>query len=274
MKVPMTKIGDVEVSRIICGSNTFFGYSHFSAAKDTWLRRYFDIGRIVEILNKCAEYGINCVISGPDERMKEAREELERQTGWHMNWVCTPGMAGWDLRDDIKRCADWGVEICAPHTSWTDARLNIHKQEIEGLEPYLEQIRSLGMATGLSTHRPEVIVVGDAAGYDLDMYIQPLNVIGFLCAVETDWVARVIQNTTKTVICIKPFAAGRVMPEPGLGYVLRNCKSIDAVAMGFMSPEEVEEDVRIGVAIMEQQKVEIPLTRSRSKRLLEATPEK
>lgn len=270
MQLPMTSIGGVEVSRIVCGSNPFLGFSHFSAARDTWMRGYFDDARIVEVMAKCAEFGVNCVISGPEPRMYEAINEVERQTGRRMVWMCTPGIAGTDPSDGIKWCADHGVQICMPHTSWTDARLNIAKREIEGLAPYLEQMRSLGMATGLSTHRPEVITVGDAAGYDLDTYVQPFNVAGFLYPVETDWVARVIRGTPKPVICIKPLAAGRVMPEPGLGFVFRNCKPNDTVAIGFMSPEEVEEDIKIAVAVMQGRQAEVELTKSRSKRLLEA----
>lgn len=265
MKMPMTSIGGLEVSRIVCGSNTFFGYSHFSAARDQWLKNYFDIPRIVEVMAKCADFGVNCVISAPDPRMHEAIVELERQTSHHMVWMCTPWAPEQDISEGIKWCADHGAEICLPHTSWTDARLNIAKNEIDGLSPALELIRSLGMKTGLSTHRPEVIVVGDSAGYDIDTYVQPFNVAGFLCSVETDWVARVIRNTPKPVVCIKPLAAGRVMPEPGLGFVFRNNKPIDTVAIGFLSPEEAEEDIKIALSIMAQEQPEMFLTKSRSK---------
>ena len=266
MNMPVTSIGGVEVSRIICGSNTFFGFSHFSAARDSWLRRYFDVPRIVEVMAKCAEFGVNCVLSGPVSEMHEAIQELERQTGHHMVWMCTPGMRNDDdLSDGIKWCADRGVEICMPHVSFTDVRLNIAKNQIEGIEPYLEQIRSLGMVPGLSTHRPETIVIGDSAEYDVETYIQPFNVVGFLNPLETDWVARLIRKTPKPVVCIKPLAAGRVMPEPGLGFVFRNNKPIDPVAVGFLSPEEAEEDIKIALAIMEKEHPEVELTRSRSK---------
>ncbi len=217
---------------------------------------------------KCAEHGVNCVLSGPMEAMHQAIQELERQTGHHMVWMCTPGMGGDGLSDGIKWCADHGAEMCLPHTSWTDTRLNIGKGEIEGLPRYLEEIRGYGMATGLSTHRPEVIIVSDKAGYDVDTYIQPFNVAGFLMPVETDWVASVIRNTPKPVTCIKPLAAGRVMPESGLGYVYRNNKPVDPVAIGFMSPEEADEDIRIALAIMAKEQPDVELTKSRSKQVL------
>ena len=269
MPMPMTSIGGIEVSRIVCGSNTFFGFSHFSGARDRWLKRHFDVPKIVEVLAKCAEFGVNCVLSGPEPRMHEAMQELERQTGHHMIWMCTPGAGDSTVEDGVRWCADHGAEMCLPHTSWTDIRLNTAKNRIEDLEPVLEQIRSLGMVPGLSTHRPEVIVVGDSAGYDVETYIQPFNVAGFLCPVETDWVARIIRNTPKPVVCIKPLAAGRVMPEPGLGFVFRNNKPIDTVAIGFLSPEEAEEDIRIALAIMEHEQPQMELTYSRSKRHLE-----
>lgn len=269
MEMPMTSIGGVEVSRVICGSNTFFGYSHFSGARDAWLRRHFDVPRIVEVLAKCAEFGVNCVISGPSPPMHEAIQELERQTKHHMVWMCTPGMGRDDLSDGIKWSADHGAEICMPHVSFTDVRLNIAQNRIEGIEPYLEQIRSLGMVPGLSTHRPETILVGDSAGYDVETYVQPFNLAGFLCAVETDWIANIIRSTPKPVVCIKPLAAGRVMPEPGLGFVFRNNKPVDPVAVGFLSPEEAEEDIKIAFAVMQREHPDVEPTRSRSKRHLE-----
>ncbi len=270
MQMPMTSIGGVEVSRVICGTNTFFGYSHFSAARDAWLRRHFDVPKIVEVMAKCAELGVNSVLGPPQDMLREAIQELERQTGHHMIYICTPWAQGADISDGVKWCADHGAEVCMPHTGWTDARLNVAQNRIEELEPVLEQIRSLGMKTGLSTHRPEIIVVGDSAGYDLDCYIQPFNVAGFLCPVETDWVARIIRNTPKPVICIKPLAAGRVMVESGLGFVYRNNKPIDPVCIGFLSPEEAEEDINIALSLMAQEQPEVALTKSRSKAHLDS----
>ena len=269
MSMPMTSIGGIPVSRVICGSNTFFGFSHFSGARDRWLKRHFDVPKIVEVMAKCAELGVNCIVSCPEPRMQGMIQEVERLTGVHMVWICTPWAQEEGISEGIRWCADHGVEICMPHTGWTDARLNVAKNEIEDLPPVLEQIRALGMKTGLSTHRPEVIVVGDSVGYDIDSYIQPFNVAGFLCPVETDWVARIIRGTPKPVICIKPLAAGRVMPEPGLGFVYRNNKPIDPVAIGFLSPEEAEEDIRIALAIMEHEQPRMELTHSRSKRHLD-----
>ena len=268
MALPTTRIEGLEISRLTCGSNPFFGFSHFSNARDVWMREWFTDERIVDVLVKCSEFGVNAVVSPTFERMHEALETTRDRTGKDFHWICTPGGALGDIHEGIKFCADRGVKICMPHTSFTDARLNINENRIDGIEPVLASIRDHGMIPGLSTHRPEVLTVAQSAGYDVATCILPLNVVGFLCAVETDWMAWVIQEYRKPVICIKPFAAGRLMPRPGLDFAFRNCKPADMVCAGFLSPGEVEEDLKIAMDILFGIDADVELTYSRSKQSL------
>ena len=268
MELPTTSIDGLEISRLACGSNPFFGYSHFSDARDRWLRNYFTTERIVEVLTKCAEFGVNAVVSGPIPRMHEALETTRERTGKDFHWICTPGGAMGDMDEGIEFCAQRGVKVCMPHTSFVDARLNINENRIEEIEPVLASIRDHGMIPGLSTHRPEVLTVAQYAGYDVETCILPLNVAGFLCAVETDWMARVIQEFRKPVICIKPFAAGRLMVRPGLDFAFRNSKPTDLVCAGFLSPEEAEEDLKIALEILSGIDAGVQLSYSRSKKSL------
>jgi len=271
MALPMTNIGGLEISRLVCGSNTFGGFSHFSAARDKWLRRYFTVERITEVLARCAEHGINAVVSGINPPLDEALKELDKAHGFHMNWVCTPG--GPDLKtclEGIQWCADHHVEICMPHPSYTDPNLHVEEGRIVGAEEICARTRELGMIPGFSTHRPETVTVGDRAGYDIETYIQIYNSIGFLCAVETDWECSVINGTQKPIICIKPLGAGRIMPPTGFLFVYNTIKPIDTVACGFTSSEEVDEDVAIVQQILAGQQVDVELQETRSKQALRA----
>ena len=267
-QLPYTEIGGIKICRMLCGTNTFLGYSHFSSARDRWLRNYFTRDRIVEVMLKCAEFGVNAVVSGPEQIIHEALEVTREKTGRDFHWICTPGGGQGEIGEGIKWCADRGVKICMPHTSLTDTLLNISENRIEGMEDIVASIRDHGMVPGLSTHRPEVLTVAQSAGYDVETCVLPFNVIGFLCAVETDWMARVIQGFAKPVICIKPFAAGRVMPRPGLDFVIRNSKPIDAICAGFLSPEEADEDLKIAVELLEGTTADVELSYSRSKKAL------
>jgi hypothetical protein len=276
----MTRIGNLPVSRLIAGSNTFFGYSHFSKAKDDWLKKYFSDERIAEVLGACMEEGLNAIVSGPQPRMFNAIQMAKKATGRRLNWIITPsagghvGPVGDTIEEQIAWCTDHDCKVCMPHTGWTDNRLLIEENRIQGLEPVLELIRKKGMGTGLSTHRPEVLIVGEKAGYDLDCYILPYNSAGFLCAVETDWTASVIRGTPKPVICIKPFAAGRVMPPTGLPFVYNSVKPIDTVCMGVLSVEEVKENAMLARQVIAGQAASAELTYSRSKQALVAAAPK
>jgi len=267
----MTQIGAYSVSRVLCGTNSFFGHSHFSAARSMWLRKYFTIDRIVEVMHAAAEEGVNGTISGDVPEMAEAIARVKKLCGVEYVWIPTPGGSNLEeLKAGIQRCADMGAQFCLPHVSYTDNHLHVADRVIEGAEEIIAMTRELGMGTGWSTHRPETIVVSDAAGYDADTYVQPFNSIGFLCSVETDWVASVIRGAQKPVICIKPFGAGRIMPPTGLPFVYGNCKPNDTVAIGVMSPEEVQEDLKIVRNILENAEERIALQETRSKAGLKA----
>jgi len=269
--IPTVEVEGLELSRIVCGTNPFFGFSHFSAARDRWMKRYFTDDRIVEVLAKCADLGVNCVLGGAGERMRRILDRVEQLTGVHLYWMRTPsGFTPEEIIKDTSTAAELAPEICMPHQMYTDNNLIAAENRIVGAEEVLAHIRSLGMIPGWSSHRPEVIITTDRAGYDVQFMIQPYNAIGFLCQVETDWLARVITNTPKHVIAIKPLAAGRILPPTGLRFVLSTIKPIDLVAIGFSSPEEVEEDLALVESIFEGLEAPSELTHSRSKKILES----
>lgn len=246
MSFPMTSIGGVAVSRLVIGTNTFHGFSHFSRARDEWLRRHFTPDRIQEVMAHCAREGLNLTIALQRKDYMDIIHRVEKDTGVRIHYIATPGGGSLEeLKRGIDEAADIGCEFCWPHTSWTDARVIPAEHRIHEGPEALDYIRSKGMIPGWSTHRPEVVVVSDRAGYDCAGYVQIFNSIGFLCAVETDWMRRIIRGTDKPIVSIKPLGAGRIMPPTGLGFVYSNIKPIDTVAIGMISVEEAKEDIAI-----------------------------
>ncbi len=270
MTFPMTNVGGIEVSRVTVGTNPFVGSAHFSDARARWLRKYFTVERVIEVLEACREEGLNVICGSPKVDVTyEAMREHERQTGHHWIWFCTPWGKKWtDVVEDAKWCADHGAEFCLPHQQFTDNNLIQSQNRIDGAPELLQAIRDLGMIPGWSTHKPETIVVSDSAGYDVETYIQPYNATGFLCQMETDWVGNIIRNAKKPVLCIKPLGAGRIMPPTALGFVFNSIKPNDTVSIGFLSPEEVHEDVAIARDLIEQREHEHALQYTRSKESL------
>jgi len=269
MSFPMTEIGGIPISRLIIGSNPFHGHSHFSAGRSQWLVRHFTPERVYEVMAFCAEQGLNATIALQRQDYMDVIHEVERNTGRHIYYIATPaGATLEDLKRGIDEAADLGCEFCWPHTSWTDVRLLPPENRIvEGPEA-IEHIRKRGMIPGWSTHRPETVTVSDRAGYDVAGYVQILNPIGFLCAIETDWERRVIRSAQKPVLAIKPLGAGRVMPPTGLSFVYGNIKPVDTVAIGMLSVEEAREDIEIARQCIAQTSPETELQYTRSKAAL------
>jgi hypothetical protein len=267
MALPYSEIGGLKIARLVIGSNTFFGYSHYSRARDTLWRRYFTDDKIQEVLEKCAQKGLNAVCSMPGERLRKIMDKVERNTGVHIVWFATPGnVYPWEKwKDDVNMTADVGAEFCMPHQCYTDNALASGRGEIERYAEIAGYVREKGMRPGLSTHRPETIRTVDRIGYDCDVYIQPYNSIGFLCPVETDWIGNVIRNAKKPVLCIKPLGSGRVLPPTGLPFVFNSVSPKDVVCIGMMSPEEVEENVTIVEQTLAGQAASVELQYTRSK---------
>jgi len=252
MTIPTTTIAGRQVSRLVCGSNTFLGFSHFSAARDAWLKQHFDTRRIVDVLAAASEMGVNGLVGPADERLHLALEQHRRETKRDIAWIATTyGHTEIEAQErELRLLAGWGAPICLIHASYTDTHLFTARRRIEGMERLLGRARELGMAPGVSTHRPETLPTCDAAGYDVECYILPLNAAGFLCSVETNWVAKIIRETPQPVVCIKPLAAGRLMPFEGLNFVYHAIKPADTVAIGLLGPEEAREDLTIAAEIM------------------------
>ncbi len=66
--LPTVRLGTLEVSRFILGSNPFWGYSHKSKALDEEMKRFHTDERIMQILDEAAECGVTALVSPPDER--------------------------------------------------------------------------------------------------------------------------------------------------------------------------------------------------------------
>ena len=60
--MPTIKLGKLEVSRLILGSNPFFGFSHGNPqGSDREMREYYTPERIMAVLDAAAEHGITAV---------------------------------------------------------------------------------------------------------------------------------------------------------------------------------------------------------------------
>jgi len=157
------------------------------------------------------------------------------------------------------------VKICMPHTSTTDLMVDKCTREVRRMDDICRLIREREMATGLSTHLPETIIYADETGLDVDSYIQPFNLMGYLMPLEVDWTLKIIRDAKKPVMTIKGMAAGQIRPLQALTFVWNAIRDCDMMTVGTMAPEEATELVELSLGILERRTATLTLQQTRSK---------
>ena len=278
---PRTSVEGLSLPRMIVGTNWFLGWSHTSAAKDTFIKTTQTPGKIADILAVFLDAGIDAVMGfAQNEKMYEAVRRAQDIAGRKMIIVSTPpvplaetGEALDEARGILDEEQRRGVSICMPHSSSTDALVDRRTRKIRRMSAYVEMIRQRGMIPGLSTHMPEVPVYADESGLDVATYIQIYNAAGFLMQIEVDWVYRMIWQRAKPVMTIKPMAAGRLEPLVGMAFVWATLREQDMVTVGTATPDEARELIDISRALLERRVSGVELQRTRSKASVAAARE-
>jgi len=273
MTFPRTMIGNVSVSRMIIGTNSFLGFSHTSAARDEQIKETMTSQRMADIIEVFLNAGIDTIMGLIQIPVfQEAIKEAEQRAGLKCIIISTPAINIADEPESLAQAeqtfdreAALGATICMPHQLSTDRLVDMRERRIKNMEAYCRMIRERGMIPGLSTHMPETIVYADETGLDVETYLSIYNAAGFLMHLEVDWVHRIIWNAEHPVITIKPMAAGRLLPLVGLAFNWATIRDIDMVAVGTSTPDEARELIEISSSMLERRANRIELQETRSK---------
>jgi hypothetical protein len=114
--LPTIQLGPHRVTRLIIGGNPVYGYSHFNKHFDRHMTARHTPERVMELLKRCEECGLNTFQNSYSERTLSDLERY-RAAGGTMNWLCL-GKPDWDQHpefiDDAARHKPIGI---APHGS-------------------------------------------------------------------------------------------------------------------------------------------------------------
>jgi len=252
---PTFKVEDVEVPRVLIGINPFLGYSHFSEAKSNYFKRIFkEVSAISDVIVKAVELGVNGIYTPADKKIAEALKQVKQRTGIEMTVVGTTYYT-LDLKkmeEEIALLKSMGARICLLHGNAVDDLLNHVERVINRAEEMLQLIREEGLIPGIACHDARAILYSDERSYDAKIYATPVNKIGFWMNPE-GLTLKVIRQTDKPIIALKPFASGRIQPEEGLEFTL-STPGVTAVAIGVANYEEVIQDFKIAKEILDSQK--------------------
>ncbi|MFQ6041257.1 MAG: hypothetical protein ACE5PV_10415 [Candidatus Poribacteria bacterium] len=243
-KFPSITIEGVEVPKALIGINSLLGWSHTSRGRDEWIRRYFTVELIAEVFATAVNLGVTGVLGPVHPKLIDAIKLTEDITGEKMTFVATTIGAKEETKEQIKILKDFGAPFCCLHGGWAD-KWEIKDGRFVDLEDYLKRIRDAYLIPGSATHNGERLKMMDENGYDISVFVTPVNKMGFYMNPSKEAALDAVNNCRKPVIAIKPLASGRFDEgriKEWLQWVF-DVRGVDSMVIGFMSPEEATEDI-------------------------------
>jgi len=245
-------VGNCLFSKILCGTNAFWGHSHFSEARSAEYERRFDDETIARVIQRGIDLGLNAVESCANERIAGILTRLREKNGTPIHLV---GSTRLDETSPMKShqeklafLIERRAAICVIHAQFVDRPRK--GDSIGGLKPLIEKIHEAGLLAGISAHQVTTVELCEKQNYGIDTYLFPLNLSGFVYPgyEGTESVQEridVVRNTPKPFILIKTLGAGRIPPDEGLQFIAENAKPDDLLSIGFGTEEELRESVTL-----------------------------
>ena len=169
--LPTMKIGDLEVTRLIVGSNPFTGKSHLDKATDDDMKNYFDDGQAFAMLRRCEEAGINAIQSRGSMPVMGLIERY-RRSGGRLLWLAQTGKNLQSFDEELDEMVKYNPSAFCIHGELADdLYLNGMLDELEGL---LNKIRRKNLPCGICAHFPEVLSYAEEKGLKPDYYMASL----------------------------------------------------------------------------------------------------
>jgi hypothetical protein len=263
--LPRGKIGNVTISRLICGGNLIGGYAH---SRDliyvsSLLKQYFTDEKIIETLQICEENGINTIIVGTSsfDVLKKYRDERGGKIQWLVQCVVKPD----DLETDVKRAIDGGAVGAFLIGNLGDEWARAGKVDLIG--KLLDVIRQNGVIAGVGGHNLGTVMACEEAKLPVDFYMKTHHSTSYWSTrrpdqhkdvidnysvdnywdKEPDKTVQYMRNVEKPWIAYKVLAAGAIHPREGFKHALQN--GADFMCVG-MFDFQVREDVIIAKNIL------------------------
>ncbi len=173
-KVPCGKIGDYEISRLVCGGNLISGYAH---SRDliyvsSLVQGYFTDEKVFETLRLCEACGINTIILRVDKNTLRMMRTYRKREG-KIQWIAQTKIREDDIRSDIDAAIDNGAIGAYVHGGIADDY--VANGKIDLLCKAVEYIKQNNILAGIGAHDLQVPIACEKVGLELDFYLKTLN---------------------------------------------------------------------------------------------------
>ena len=253
--VPRSRIGPLEVSRVIMGGNLIGGWAH---ARDLLyvsqlVKTYHTDRKVFETLRLAEQCGINTFLTNP--QLARVINAYWRREGGKIQFFSDCGYKD-DVLAGVKLSVDVGATACYVHGGIADNLAKAGKVEVIGRA--LDLIRQNGLPAGIGAHQLETVQACVAAGLSPDFWVKTLHHCDYWSArkdvqndniwcVNPEETAAYMSALPQPWIAYKVLAAGAIHPKDGFPYAFRN--GADFVCVG-MYDFQIVEDVNIALVAL------------------------
>ena len=256
--LPVGKIGNLTISRLICGGNLISGFAHsrdLTYVSDL-LKNYFTDEKVIETLALCEEMGINTAILRLDDHCIRVITKYWNERGGRMQWIAQVKITENDVTSEAQKAIDTGALGVYVHGGVCDTL--VEKGKVELLAETIEFVKHNKVLAGIAGHNIEVPIACEKAGIEPDFYMKTLHSDSYWSAKQependNTWcktpkeTIEFMNTVTKPWIAYKVMAAGAIHPRDGFKYAYEN--GADFICAG-MFDFQVREDVLIARNIL------------------------
>jgi hypothetical protein len=228
-EMPKIKLGHLEVSRLILGSNPFFGFAHGNPqASSQEMRTFYTPERIMAVMDAAAELGINAVWTPCYEHWVRLWNEYQAKGGKLKYWIAQPD------REPMLRELDVAIKNGARAICIQGIRVDnqIGRGNFDEVRCWLEHIKSHGLPAGIATHKANTHLLAEEKGLPTDFYHQTLYRPDHYVPEGLEESLAVIEKLAKPVVAYKALGAGRIAPKDTLPVIFKRLKPKDGVCVG------------------------------------------
>jgi hypothetical protein len=240
--LPAIKLGSLEVSRLLLGSNPFWGYSHKSAQLDAEMRAFHTDERIAQILDEAAECGVTAVVSPPDERWRKLWAKYTDGGGKLKIWVSQCHGPADQMLAEIDRSVGAGAKAIFIQGARVEEQVGAG--DYKRLWIWVEQVGRKGLPVGVAAHWPEIHPELQRQGFPVDFYFQCMynaSKTSDYSAAERKLAEATVTQLKKPVIAYKILAAGRLQPSEGFEQAFNNIQRKDGVCVGIYAQNAIDQ---------------------------------
>jgi hypothetical protein len=267
--LPMARIGNLKISRLITGGNLIGGYAHSRDLTyvSALLKHYFTDEKVFETLRLCEENGINTIITNTESVRVLNRYRNER--GGEIQWLAQCVADTNDLESDVKLAIDNGAAGAFLIGNISDNWARHGRVDLVG--KVVDFIKSNGIIGGVGGHNLKVPMLCEEAGVNADFYMKTHHSTNYWSKrrqgqnkdvidnydVDNYWdkepekTAEFMRRVEKPWIAYKVMAAGAIHPMDGFKYAFEN--GADFICAG-MFDFQVREDVVIARDVLKELK--------------------